>query len=209
MLSLLIVVSKVISETPTCFFLKPSFQSAYPYTSSWFHRVQHNENANLCDFACSWFFGGRHHFLARLLRWRLESFLLDVQWMLQSGSANHVDTERWASRCGLRMKMLPSSTTWIGCTGIRHLPTRAATGTTRTSPERFLFWICMERANKSPLLLCNSNGKLNLAPIFYPFSRNAPFSERNILSKGFVFKLKTEGVYILGGDKIGQWGISI
>lgn len=29
MLSLLIVVSRVISETPTCFFLNPSFQSAY------------------------------------------------------------------------------------------------------------------------------------------------------------------------------------
>jgi hypothetical protein len=29
MLSLLIVVNKVISDTPTCFFLNPSFQSAY------------------------------------------------------------------------------------------------------------------------------------------------------------------------------------
>jgi hypothetical protein len=28
MLSLLMVVSRVISETPTCFFLNPSFQSA-------------------------------------------------------------------------------------------------------------------------------------------------------------------------------------
>ena len=56
----------------------------------------------------------------------------------------------------------------------------------------------MEWAHKLPLLLCNSNSKLNLAPIFYSFSRNAPFSERNILSKGFVFKLKTEGVINFG-----------
>jgi len=34
MLSLLIVVSSVISDTPTCFFLNPSFQSAFMTSKS-------------------------------------------------------------------------------------------------------------------------------------------------------------------------------
>lgn len=49
MLSLLIVLNKVISDTPTCFFLNPSFQSAYIQISDGIHA---NDLRTLATLAC-------------------------------------------------------------------------------------------------------------------------------------------------------------
>ena len=71
MLSLLIVVSKVMSETPMCFFLKPSFQSALTEISG---QVMVDYAVNhLGDFGGTGLPWGCGSLLSSLFGWRLEN----------------------------------------------------------------------------------------------------------------------------------------